>query len=91
MKTVSVCMPVYNAEKTISYAIESILNSTYKNIEIIIFDNNSTDKTVDIIKKYMLYHSRGNIIKLKINNKNLGPVNNLNLCISNAAGELKLL
>lgn len=49
---VSVIMPVYNAEKDLREAINSILNQTYKNIELIIIDDASTDGSADIISSY---------------------------------------
>ena len=48
---ISVIMPVYNSEKYLCEAIESILNQTYKNIEFIIIDDKSNDNSVKIIKK----------------------------------------
>lgn len=47
---VCICLPCYNAEKTILETLESIRNQSYPNIEIHIFDNASTDKTVEIVK-----------------------------------------
>lgn len=49
---VSIITVVYNGEKTIKKTIQSILNQSYKNIEYIIIDGGSTDKTVEIIKRY---------------------------------------
>ncbi|MDB5143946.1 MAG: hypothetical protein JWQ66_2659 [Mucilaginibacter sp.] len=48
---VSVCIPVYNAEKYVSEAIESVLNQTYSNIEVIIADDGSNDDTVSILHR----------------------------------------
>jgi glycosyltransferase involved in cell wall biosynthesis len=49
---VSICIPVFNGEKTIAKTIDSILHQTYKNIEIFIVDNRSTDSTVKIVQKF---------------------------------------
>ncbi len=50
---VSVIIPSYNAEKFITEAIESVLNQTYKNIEIIIINDGSTDSSEEAINKYL--------------------------------------
>ena len=50
---ISVILPVYNGEKTINNTIESILNQTHNNFQLIIVDDGSTDKTSDICKKYI--------------------------------------
>ncbi|WP_087036150.1 glycosyltransferase family 2 protein [Thermococcus litoralis] len=57
---VSVIIPTYNSEKTIRRCLESIKNQTYKNVEIIVVDNFSEDKTVEICKEY-----NASIIKVK--------------------------
>jgi glycosyltransferase involved in cell wall biosynthesis len=49
---VSITIPTYNSEKTISKCLESIKNQSYKNIEVIVVDTNSEDKTVEIAKSY---------------------------------------
>jgi glycosyltransferase involved in cell wall biosynthesis len=49
---VSIIIPTYNSEKTLVKCLESIKNQTYKNIEVIVVDKNSRDKTVEIAKNY---------------------------------------
>ena len=52
MKKISVLMTVYNTEKYLNYAIKSVLKQTYKNFELIIVDDKSTDNSRKIIRKY---------------------------------------
>ena len=66
MVKVSVIIPVYNVENYIQECIQSILNQTINEIEIIVIDDGSTDKSIDIIKKFN--DERINIIT----NKKLG-------------------
>lgn len=63
---VSIIMPTYNCSKFISLAIESVLRQTYKNWELIIVDDCSTDDTEDVVKKY-LSDGRINYYKLEEN------------------------
>ena len=84
MPRISVAMGVYNGEKFISEAIESILNQTYADFEFIICDDGSEDHSVDIIKRYMKLDKR---IVLLQNEKNLGLAASLNRCILVAKGE----
>ena len=65
----TVIIPNYNNELTIKNTIDSILNNNYKNFEIIIIDDYSTDKSVEIIRKNYENNPK---IKLYINNKNHG-------------------
>lgn len=66
---VSVIMPAYNAEKYIGQAIESILNQSYRDLELVIIEDCSQDGTLDIIEEYVKRDSR---IKLLVNDCNRG-------------------
>ena len=80
---ISVCIPVYNTEKYISQCVESVILQDYKNIEIIISDNCSTDGTVEIIKSY-LYDKR---IKCYQNEANLGMHRNTKITMNYSTGD----
>ncbi len=79
-KVVSVVMPAYNAEKYIKEAIDSVLNQTFKNFELIIVDDGSTDNTESIIKSY----NDNRIVYIK--KKHSGISETLNLGIKRASG-----
>lgn len=81
---VSILIPTYNREKYIGEAIESAINQTYKNIEIVIVDNCSTDNTWKILQSYKLKDGRVQIFQ---NEKNIGPVYNWVECFKRAKGE----
>ena len=49
----SVIIPTYNREQELSKCIESVLNQTYKNFELIVVDNGSTDNTKEVVQKYV--------------------------------------
>ena len=77
----SVVMPVYNAEKYLREAIESVLNQTFREFEFIIIDDGSRDSSLAIINSY-----NDNRIKIIVNNENKGLVYSLNHAISIARG-----
>lgn len=52
MKLVSICIPTYNGDKYLQEALDSVKNQTYKNIEVIISDDCSKDKTMEICEKF---------------------------------------
>lgn len=83
-KLVSILIPVYNREHLIEETVRSALNQTYKNIEIIIVDNKSTDATWQVLKQLADEDKR---IKIFQNETNLGPVRNWKRCIDEASGE----
>jgi len=71
---ISVLMPVYNAEKYVSLAVDSILNQTFLDFEFIVINDGSTDGTLDILQRYAQQDSR---IRL-ISRENKGLVATLN-------------
>jgi glycosyltransferase involved in cell wall biosynthesis len=80
---ISVVLPVYNAEKHLKEAIESILTQTYKIFELIIINDGSTDNSLAIIKKYEKLDKRIIII----NRKNKGLIVSLNDGLKKAKGK----
>ncbi|HNP17408.1 MAG TPA: glycosyltransferase [Fulvivirga sp.] len=64
---VSIIIPAYNAESTITKSIQSILNQTYQNIEVIVADDGSTDNTVETVKKLQSKDPRIQLIENKVN------------------------
>ncbi len=81
---VSILMTAYNREKYIAEAIESVMASTYQNWELIIVDDGSKDRTVEIAKSYEAKDQR---IKVYVNEKNLGDYPNRNKAASYAKGK----
>lgn len=80
----SVVMSVYNAEKFVAKAIESVLVQTHKNFEFIILDDGSTDKSASIISDYAAKDNR----IIPIFNKNGGRPSAVNYIVSIAKGKL---
>ena len=60
---ISIIVPVYNSSATLDKCINSLINQTYKNIEIIIVDDGSIDNSYDICLRYSLNDSRVKLIK----------------------------
>lgn len=79
---VSICIPAYKNEKTIVDSINSALNQTYRNIEIVIVDDKSPDKTFEILQSF-----NDPRIKLYRNEQNLGMCGNWNKCLDYATGK----
>jgi len=82
MKLISVIMPVYNAENYLRKAIDSILNQTYQNIELLIADDASKDRTKTIIGSYSDIR-----IRTFHNENNLGYLKTCNQLFSKATGD----
>lgn len=83
MDKISVIVPVYNVEKYLKRCVESILDQTYKNIEVILVDDGSTDNSPEICDEYALIDSR---IKV-IHKKNEGVSVARNIGIVNSTGQ----
>ena len=81
--TISIGMPVYNGEKYLRLAIESLLSQTFANFELIISDNASTDKTREICAEYARSDQRVKIHSQKVN---IGAINNFNYILMQATG-----
>jgi len=83
MPKVTVLMPVYNAEKYLSEAVDSILGQTFSDFEFLIIDDGSSDNSIDIIRSY-----NDARIRLVRNGQNLGISKTLNKGIELASAEL---
>lgn len=81
---VSVVIPVYNREKYIAKALESACRQSYRNLEIIVVDNKSTDTTWEILKEWQEKDPR---IRIYQNESNIGPVLNWGRCFELAKGK----
>lgn len=81
---VSIILPVRNQEIYLPFALESLTSQTYKNIEIIAIDDNSTDKSLLVVKRFRKHDKRIRIIK---NKKQYGFCVCLNRGINKAKGD----
>ena len=82
---ISVIIPLFNAEKYIGKTIQTISKQTYKNIEIIVVDDKSTDGSCAIVEKCALLDNRLILIELEVNSG--GPAHPRNIGIKHANGE----
>lgn len=81
---VSVVIPAYNCEAYVANALESIINQTYTNLEVIIIDDGSSDETFKIAKSYEKQDPR---VKAYKNKENLKIVGTLNSAIAKSRGK----
>ena len=79
---ITVAMPVYNGEGYVHLAIQSVLDQTYSDFELLIVDNCSTDGTLEVVKAFSDPR-----IRLHVNTSNLGMVSNWNRSVELATGE----
>ena len=67
--TISVIIPLYNAEKYIGECLDSVLNQTFQDFEVIVVDDCSTDKSVAVVQNYVAeFNGRLKFSKPKKNN-----------------------
>ncbi|MDJ0737789.1 MAG: glycosyltransferase family A protein [Nostocaceae cyanobacterium] len=81
---VSIGMPVYNGEKFLRIALDSILTQTFTDFELIILDNASTDKTEEICREYAAKDKR---IRYHRNQQNIGAARNFNRAFEISSGD----
>ncbi|WP_194191065.1 glycosyltransferase family 2 protein [Clostridium chrysemydis] len=82
---ISVIMGIYNCESTLKESIDSLFNQTFKDFELIMCDDGSSDSTYEIAKHYEKKH-KDKVIVLK-NKENMGLNYTLNKCLKEARGE----
>jgi glycosyltransferase involved in cell wall biosynthesis len=81
---ISIALPVYNGERYLAQAIGSILDQTYRDFELIISDNASTDATEEICRSFEAQDGRVRYIRQP---RNIGASPNFNICYALASGE----
>jgi len=84
MPRVSVGVPVFNGESYLAHALESLLDQSFADLEVLISDNASTDRTSEICQEYARRDDR---ISYQRNARNLGAVPNYNRLVDRANGE----
>ncbi len=78
----SVCIPIWNDEEFVAEALSSVLNQTYKNLEVIFSDNASDDRSVEIIRSF-----KDPRVKIYSNEKNMGGLYNFLKVMGYATGK----
>ena len=79
---VTVLLPVFNGERYLAEAIESVLNQTFQEFELLVFNDGSTDRTSEVVKSY-----KNSRIRLINNHSNLGLIKTLNRGLKLAKGK----
>ena len=84
MTKISIVIPIYNVEKYLRVCLDSVINQTYKNLEIICVDDCGNDNSIKIVNEYIKKDNRIKLIQHS-SNRGLGPARNTGL--DNATGE----
>ena len=84
---ISIIIPVYNVENFIRRCLESVANQVYPNIEVILIDDASPDKSIDIAKEFINTYKYSNIFKIIIHEQNRGLSAARNTGIKNSTGD----
>ena len=85
---IDILLATYNGEEYINEQIDSILNQTYSNFRLLISDDNSTDKTLEILRDYEKKDDR---IKVFENKENKGVVKNFEFLLKKVESDLYML
>lgn len=88
METIDILLATYNGEKYLKEQLDSILNQTYTNFRLIISDDNSKDKTINILKEYEEKDKR---IKVYTRNENLGAIKNFEFLLEKVQSNYYML
>jgi cellulose synthase/poly-beta-1,6-N-acetylglucosamine synthase-like glycosyltransferase/peptidoglycan/xylan/chitin deacetylase (PgdA/CDA1 family) len=81
---VSVIIPAYNEERVIGRSVMRILESTYRNLEVIVVDDGSKDATFEVLTRHFSHDSRVTLVRIS----NAGKANALNVGLSRASGDV---
>ena len=88
----SVLIPNYNYEKYLGYCLDSVINQTFRDFEVIFRDNTSTDQSYEIAKSYQdKFLKQGIPFKVGLNPQNLGSDRNSELCAMESRGKYRLI
>lgn len=83
---ITISIPVYNVEKYVERSLLSALNQTYDHLEILIVDDKGTDRSMDIVRRVVAEHPRGNVVRIIDHGMNKGLADTRNSAIDQADG-----
>lgn len=80
---ITVLIPVYNGEKYLEQSLESVLNQTFKDFEVLVIDDGSTDDSIRILKRFAIIDDRVRVIQ----KQNTGLIDTLNYGLAESVGK----